>query len=91
MSNNKIDLYFPKGEALWALLISQARQEAKLTYIQEMLEEVYADCRNEDCAEVRKRFDQMNEKLQQEKLRTILKEVGISNKAIELALESMFN
>lgn len=52
-------------------------------------QEVYSKGRNKDHAEVRKRFDQTNEKLQQEKLRTILKEVEISSEAIELALESM--
>ncbi|WP_073068221.1 hypothetical protein [Fodinibius roseus] len=91
MSNNKIDLSFPTGKALWTLLVSQDRQEAKLTHIQEMLEEVYAEGKNEDIEEVRKRLDQTNEKLHQKKLRTILKEVGISNKTIEIALENIFD
>ncbi|SHG52281.1 hypothetical protein SAMN05443144_13216 [Fodinibius roseus] len=56
-----------------------------------MLEEVYAEGKNEDIEEVRKRLDQTNEKLHQKKLRTILKEVGISNKTIEIALENIFD
>lgn len=89
MSNNKIDISFPTGNALWALLLSQARQEAKLTQLQEMLEEVYAEVKNEDLIEVKKELDQNMEQLHQERFRTILQEVGISNKAIEIALENM--
>lgn len=89
MSNNKIDISFPTGNALWALLVSQARQEAKLTQMQEMLEEVYSEVKNEDPAEVKKQLDQNMEQFHRDRFRTILKDVGISNKTIEIALESI--
>lgn len=57
--------------------------------MQDMLEELYAEIKNEDLAEVKKELDQNMEQIHQERFRTILQEVGISNKAIELALESI--
>lgn len=73
-----MDLSFSTGQALWALLTSQARKEAELEQLKRMLEEIYADIKNEDPDELKAKNTENINNLYQEKLRLVFADAGMS-------------
>lgn len=84
-----MDLSFSTGQAFWALLTSQARKEAELEQLKGMVEEIYADIKNEDLDELKAKSSETFNNLYQKKLRLVFSDAGMNKQNIDTILDQV--
>jgi len=71
------------GKGFIALFVAQAQQNAMLTQIQSMIEELYAEQNDEKLEDVRKRVKDANVEAYTQTLRSILENAGVDKDIID--------